>query len=38
MVTHTLKSDQAMEAYFLSKETMSEADIRVAIKNEKASL
>ena len=37
MVTHTLKSDQAMEAYFAAMETMSEADIRGAMKNEKAS-
>jgi hypothetical protein len=26
MVTHTLKSDEAMEAYFQALETMSEAD------------
>ena len=37
MVTHTLKSDEAMEAYFAAMETMSEADIRGAMKNEKAS-
>ena len=37
MVTHTLKSDEAMEAYFAALETMSEADIRGAMKNEKAS-
>ena len=28
MVTHTLKSDEAMEAYFAALETMSEADIQ----------
>ena len=37
MVTHKLKSDEAMEAYFAALETMSEADIRGAMKNEKAS-
>jgi len=37
MVTHTLKSDEAMDAYFQALETMSEADIRGAMKNEKAS-
>ena len=37
MVTHTLKSDEAMEAYFAAMGTMSEADIRGAMKNEKAS-
>ena len=37
MVTHALKSDEAMEAYFAAMETMSEADIRGAMKNEKAS-
>ena len=37
MVTHTMKSDEAMEAYFTAMETMSEADIRGAMKNEKAS-
>ena len=37
MVTHTLKSDEAMEAYFSAMETMIEADIRGAMKNEKAS-
>ena len=37
MVTHTLKSVEAMEAYFAAMETMSEADIRGAMKNEKAS-
>jgi hypothetical protein len=37
MVTHTLKSDEAMDAYYQALETMSEADIRGAMKNEKAS-
>ena len=37
MVTHTLKSDEAMEVYFTALETMSEADIRGAMKNDKAS-
>ena len=37
MVTHTLSSDEAMEAYFAAMETMSEAYTRGAIKNEKAS-
>ena len=37
MVTHTLKSDEAMDAYFQAMETMSEADIRGAMKNDKAS-
>ena len=37
IVTHTLKSDEAMDAYFQALETMSEADIRGAMKNEKAS-
>ena len=37
MATHTLKSEEAMEAYFAAMETMSEADIRGAMKNEKAS-
>jgi len=37
MVTHTLKSEEAMDAYFQALETMSEADIRGAMKNEKAS-
>ncbi|NCF48822.1 MAG: hypothetical protein GWP36_04810 [Bacteroidetes bacterium] len=37
MVTHTLKSEEAMETYFAAIETMSEADIRGAMKNEKAS-
>ena len=37
MVTHTLKSDEAMDAYYQALETMSEADIRGAMKNERAS-
>ena len=37
MVTHTLKSDEAMDAYYQALETMSEADIRGTMKNEKAS-
>ena len=37
MVTHTLKSDEAMDAYFQALETMSDADIRGAMKNDKAS-
>ena len=32
MVTHTLKSDEAMDAYYQALETMSEADIRGAMK------
>ena len=34
MVTHTLKSDEAMDAYYQALETMSEADIRGAMKND----
>ena len=37
MVTHTLKSDEAMEAYFVAMERMSEADISGTMKNEKTS-
>ena len=37
MVTHTLKSDEAMDAYYQALEKMSEADIRGAMKNERAS-
>ena len=37
MVTHTLKSDEAMDTYFQALETMSEADIRGTMKNDKAS-
>ena len=37
LVTNTFNSDEAMEAYFAAMETMSEADIRGAMKNEKAS-
>ena len=37
MVTHTLKSDEAMDAYYQALETMSEADIRGAMKNDRAS-
>jgi hypothetical protein len=37
MVTHTLKSDEAMDAYYQTLETMSEADIRGAMKNDRAS-
>jgi hypothetical protein len=37
MVTHTLKSDEAMEAYFQALETMSEAEISGSMKNDKAS-
>ena len=37
IVAHTFKSDEAMEAYFAAMETMNEADIRGAMKNEKAS-
>ena len=37
METHTLKSDEAMDAFYQALETMSEADIRVAMKNDRAS-
>ena len=37
MVTHTLKSDEAMDAYYQALESMSEADIRGAMKNDRAS-
>jgi hypothetical protein len=38
IVAHIFKSDEAMETYFAAMETMNEADIRCAMKNEKASL
>ena len=37
MVTHTLKSDEAMDAYYRALETMSEADVRGATTNDRAS-
>ena len=37
METHTLKSDEAVDAYNQALETISEADIRGAMKNDRAS-
>ena len=37
LVTHSLKSDEAMDAFYGALEAMSEADIRGAMKDESAS-